>query len=282
VVIDTISNTLTGSDSFLFRFSPFQVVPNDSLGLFFKPEEMVSYISVDAGYAGIPRTFPPYESSIFFLFFVFCFLLFSLFYRSERKTLFADFKNLLGFRKRATSVYKEQVTVREIWAEMFLLFQTLLIFSMVYFVLFWDRGIVDMLPGNRNLLFLCVFLTLGAFVFFRYVIYSFLGVVFFPLKIKNWLGKYLQIVELVGILSFFPAFFYIFLPEIASFAFVLLLAIFFMSRLGIMIAVFDIFVKNKIGFFYFIVYLCGIEILPYFLLYSGLISLISVVGSIAL
>ncbi len=282
MVIDTISNTLTGSDSFLFRFSPFQVVPNDSLGLFFKPEEMVSYISVDAGYAGIPRTFPPYESSIFFLFFVFCFLLFSLFYRSERKTLFADFKNLLGFRKRATSVYKEQVTVREIWAEMFLLFQTLLIFSMVYFVLFWDRGIVDMLPGNRNLLFLCVFLTLGAFVFFRYVIYSFLGVVFFPLKIKNWLGKYLQIVELVGILSFFPAFFYIFLPEIASFAFVLLLAIFFMSRLGIMIAVFDIFVKNKIGFFYFIVYLCGIEILPYFLLYSGLISLISVVGSIAL
>ena len=282
MVIDTISNTLTGSDSFLFRFSPFQVVPNDSLGLFFKPEEMVSYISVDAGYAGIPRTFPPYESSIFFLFFVFCFLLFSLFYRSERKTLFADFKNLLGFRKRATSVYKEQVTVREIWAEMFLLFQTLLIFSMVYFVLFWDRGIVDMLPGNRNLLFLCVFLTLGAFVFFRYVIYSFLGVVFFPLKIKNWLGKYLQIVELVGILSFFPAFFYIFLPEIASFAFVLLLVIFFMSRLGIMIAVFDIFVKNKIGFFYFIVYLCGIEILPYFLLYSGLISLISVVGSIAL
>lgn len=282
MVIDTISNTLTGSDSFLFRFSPFQVVPNDSLGLFFKPEEMVSYISVDAGYAGIPRTFPQYESSIFFLFFVFCFLLFSLFYRSERKTLFADFKNLLGFRKRATSVYKEQVTVREIWAEMFLLFQTLLIFSMVYFVLFWDRGIVDMLPGNRNLLFLCVFLTLGAFVFFRYVIYSFLGVVFFPLKIKNWLGKYLQIVELVGILSFFPAFFYIFLPEIASFAFVLLLVIFFMSRLGIMIAVFDIFVKNKIGFFYFIVYLCGIEILPYFLLYSGLISLISVVGSIAL
>jgi hypothetical protein len=153
---------------------------------------------------------------------------------------------------------------------------------MVYFVLFWERGIVDMLPGNRNLLFLCVFLTLGAFVFFRYVIYSFLGIIFFPLKIKNWLRKYLQVVELVGILSFFPAFFYIFLPEIASFAFILLLTVFFMSRLGIMIAVLDVFVKNKIGFFYFIVYLCGIEILPYFLLYSGLISLISVVGSIAL
>jgi len=282
VVIDTISNTLTGSDSFLFRFSPFQVVPNDSLGLFFKPEEMASYISVDTGYAGIPRVFPPHESSIFFLFFVLCFFMFSLFYRSERKTLFANFKNLLGFRKRATSVYKEQVTAREIWAEMFLLFQTLLIFSMVYFVLFWDRGIVDMLPGNRNLLFLCVFLTLGAFVFLRYVMYSFLGIIFFPLKFRNWLGKYLQIVELIGIVSFFPAFFYIFLPEIASFAFVLLLAIFFMSRLGIMIAVFDIFVKNKIGFFYFIVYLCGIEILPYFLFYSGLISLITVVGSIAL
>jgi hypothetical protein len=49
-----------------------------------------------------------------------------------------------------------------------------------------------------------------------------------------------------------------------------------------MIAVLDIFVKNKIGFLYFIVYLCGIEIMPYFLLYSGLISLITVVGSIVL
>jgi hypothetical protein len=49
-----------------------------------------------------------------------------------------------------------------------------------------------------------------------------------------------------------------------------------------MIAVLDVFVKNKIGFFYFIVYLCGIEIMPYFLLYSGLISLITVVGSIVL
>ena len=281
-MIDTIPDSLTISDSFLFRFSPFQIVPNDSAGIFFKPDAIVSHISVDAGYAGMPRTFPQHESSIFFLFFVFCFLLFSLFYRSERKTLFANFKNLLGFRKRATSVYKEQVTIREIWAEMFLLFQTLLIFSMVYFVYFWDRGIADMLQGNRNLLFLCVFFTLGAFVFFRYLIYSFLGIVFFPFRIRNWLGKYLQIIELIGILSFLPAFLCVFLPEIAPFAFILLLTVFFMSRLGIMIAVLDIFVKNKIGFFYFIVYLCGIEIMPYFLLYSGLISLITVVGSIVL
>ena len=150
---------------------------------------------------------------------------------------------------------------------------------MVYFVLFWDRGLLICYREIEICFFVC-FLTLGAFVFFRYVIYSFRSC-FFPLKIKNWLGKYLQIVELVGILSFFPLFLY-FSARNSFVRFRLLLAIFFMSRLGIMIAVFDIFVKNKIGFFYFIVYLCGIEILPYFLLYSGLISLISVVGSIAL
>ncbi len=284
-MIDTISDTLTISDSLLFRFSPFQVVPNDSAGLFFKPDASTLHALssvADAAYVGIPRAFPQLESSIFFLLFVFCFLLFSLFYRSERKTLFANFKNLVSFRKRIASVYKEQVTIREIWGELFLLFQTILVFSMIFFVYFWNRGIAEMFQPNRWLLFLEIFLLLTVFIFFRYLVYYFLGTVFSPANIKGWLGKYLQIVELMGILCFFPAFFYIFLPEVAPIAFVLLVVVFFISRIGVMVAALNIFVKNKIGFLYFIVYLCSIEILPYFLLLTGLVSLITVVGNIGL
>jgi len=284
-VIDTIPDKLTISDSLLLRFSPFQVVPNDSAGFFFKPDASTLPMSssvVDAAYAGIPRPFSQLESSIFFLFFVFCFLLFSLFYRSERKTLFANFKNLVGFRERTASVYKEQVTIREIWGELFLLLQTVLVFTMIFFVYFRNRGIAEMFQPNRWLLFLGIFLLLTVFIFFRYLVYYFLGIVFFPAKIKGWLEKYLQIVELMGILCFFPAFFYIFFPEVASIAFILLFVVFFISRIGVMIAVLSIFGKNKIGFLYFIVYLCGIEILPYFLLLTGLVSLITVVGNIGL
>lgn len=285
MVADTISNTSVVPDVWSFQLSSYKVIPNDSSGFFFQPDADTLGISAtleETRPVGFPRTFPQRESGIFFLFFVGCFLLFSLFYRSERNTLFAHFRNVFGIRKRTSSIYKDQVTIGEIWTEIFLLFQTMLVFSMVTFVLFWDQGVADMFPSNRNLCFLGIFLVLVFFVFFRYLGYYFLGTVFFPIKIRNWLEKYLQIVEMIGVLGFFPAFFYIFLPEIRTVFLILLFIIFFMSRLAIIVAVLNIFVKNKIGFLCFIVYLCSVEILPYFLLYTGLVSLITVVGNMVL
>jgi hypothetical protein len=45
------------------------------------------------------------------------------------------------------------------------------------------------------------------------------------------------------------------------------------------VEILNIFVKNKVGWFYFFVYLCGTEIAPYLLFYKGVLSLISIAGN---
>lgn len=297
MVFDTIQDTTINTTSFFLRreavvkktdslsfgFSPYKVIPTDSDGLNFRKDSIHYTVEVKpAGKIGIPRNYPQRENSFFFLIFLFCFLLFSIFFRSTGKSLIENFKNQLNLRNRNVFVYKEQVTTTEVWAEAFLILQTLLIASVIGFVFFWDRGISEMSVVNRNIFFVGFVLFFGLFILLRILGYKIFGAVFFPNDVRELNKKYLWVVALLGVLLFLPALFYVFAPEFRTAAAILMIIIFFINRIVIIASVFNIFVKNRIGLLYFIVYLCAVEIVPYFLLYVGPVSMINFGGNIVL
>ncbi|MDD3788609.1 MAG: DUF4271 domain-containing protein [Petrimonas sp.] len=269
-------------DSFSTEFSLYEVIPSDSTGMTFRKDTAYTLQPKSIGKTGIAINYPQREASLFFLLFAFCFFIFSIFYRSAGRFMIDSLKSLFSFRNRNTTVHKEQVTTTEVWAEFFLLFQTTVILAMVAFIFFWDKGISVLPIFKRDGLFLGFFLFFAFFILFRYLIYRFFGAVFFPHHARDFSEKYLSVLQITGILAFLPALFFVFVPEYTLVASILLIIIFFINRLVVIVAILGIFVKARIGIFYFIVYLCAVEILPYFLLYLGPVSMINIVGNIVL
>lgn len=270
------------TDSVTFGFSPYKVIANDSTGIHFKKDSIAySLQSVENGKVGIPRNYPLYENSLFFLIFLLCLSIFSFFYRisgeSIRNRLEEEFR-----RKRHSLSYSEQVTAADVWADFFMIVQTILIAAMVAYKYFGQQEFVLSSTESKTIYFIGLGMFFGFFILVRLLIFRLFGSVFFSSDVSGLMSKYLSLIGFMGILSFVPAFIFVFAPQFSQIMLIILIIIFFISRVIIIASVLDIFVKHRLGYLGFIVYLCGVEILPYFLLYFGAISLIHIVGSIAL
>jgi hypothetical protein len=112
----------------------------------------------------------------------------------------------------------------------------------------------------------------------KIIAYRIIGTFFLPVDMKNWVTQYTRLIELIGLILFLPAICFLFLPELKQLMLVLFAVFFILSRLVIIIELLNIFVKNKIGWFYFFVYLCGTEIAPWLLFYKGVLSMINIAG----
>lgn len=271
------------ADTSWFQFSPYVVIPKDSVGISFQNiNQTVTTQPIRNDYTGLPRIIPQKEASVFFILFAFCFVLFAIFFRSEKSARYTEMKNLFAFGKKPSSVYKNQVTTTEVWGGIYLIFQSLLIYSIFAYNFFWNQGVSEMHTPNKLLLFASIFLFILLFLLIRYLTYWIFGSVFFQSKVESWTEKYLRIVEILGLMCYFPVLFYVFIPEWRSVLFIALAIFFLIARIGVVIGMLEIFVKNRIGFLYFFVYLCAVEIMPYYLLYIGPVSLISILGNIVL
>ena len=286
--LDTTSFFLIGepvvakTDSVTFGFSPYKVIANDSSGIHFKKDSIAYSIQpVENGKTGIPRNYPLYENSLFFLIFLFCFLLFSFFYRATGKSLLENLKEEFHLSHNSFT-FKEQVTVAEVWAEFFMIVQTILIAAMVGYKYFAGQALLCEPIAIKSIYFVGLGLMFALFLLLRILVYRLFGAVFFPSEVSDLIAKYLSITGIMGILLFVPGFIYVFMPEYRQVMLILLCIVFLISRIVTIVSILGIFVKYRLGYFCFIVYLCGVEILPYFLLYVGPVSFIQFVGSIAL
>lgn len=271
------------SDTQKVDFSAFEYLTTDSSRLFFDIDTTaVAVQSSHSGFEGIPLPISTFTESVIFLIFLACFMLFSLVFSREGTALIGNFRNVFtSGSRRHTSIYKEQITTTEIWGELFLIFQAAAIFAIVLFVFSWDKGLSAMPQNYYYLFFGGAFLGMGVFFGLKYVIYKIIGSFVFASEMEQWIARYFWIVELLGVLSFFPAMFFVYLHEFREVALIVLLVIFFISRLVVLVTLLMFFVKHKIGFLYFIVYLCGVEIAPYLFLYKGAVSFMNIIGSIA-
>lgn len=294
-MVDTISNTVvdsisfhvgkelpsTSSGPFDAGFSDFEFLKTDSTRLFFDIDTTAALAPHDQliqGFPGIQMPFSPTIQSIFFLFFTLCFVALSFWFNKEGPTLAGNFKNIFSGGVRSRTIFKEQITTTGVWSEMFLVFQTVLIITMVIFTFSWNRGIFNSSSNNLILLFIALFLGILLFILIKYLIYQLINYTFTEWGLGEWMEKYFRIIELTGLLIFIPALFFVFVPEYAKITLFLLIIIFFIITTAVFWNLLNIFAKNKIGLLNYFLYLCAIEIVPYFLVYKGVVSLVNIAG----
>ncbi len=270
------------SDSFRIGFSSFEYIPTDSTRLFFDVDTTTFVASSEQmvqGFSGVILPFSQTIQSIFFLLFVFCFVILAFWFNREGPTLAANFKNIFSGGMRSRTIFKEEITTTGVWSEIFLIFQTILISTIVLFTYSLNKGILDLFIKNVVFVFLAIFLGILLFIGVKYLVYRLIDYIFAEWGIGEWMEKYFRIIELSGLLIFIPALFFVFVPEYSRIAFFLLIIIFFITLMVVFWNLLNIFAKNKAGLLNYFLYLCAIEIVPFFLIYKGLVSLVNIAGN---
>lgn len=261
-------------------FGRYDFFSTDSTRLFFDFEKgtALSTHVLPIGNIGESMPFSPLIHSAFFLLFLFSFLMFAFIFRWEGTALKTNFKSIFNPGKNTTSTHKSQVTKTEVWGEFYLLLQTVMIFSILFFSWFWNKGLSSFSVNTQSLGFVAIFLGLALLLYMKVLGYRLISTFFLRVEIKSWISYYSRMMEILGIVFFLPAVFYVYLHEVRNIILISLIVLFFISRVVIFIQLLNIFVKNKINPFYFFVYLCGTEIAPYLLLYKGVLFAITIAG----
>jgi hypothetical protein len=263
-------------------FGAFEYLPTDASGVLFDAESIIraSAEMLPIGKLGQSLAFPPLIESFFSILLLVCFLLFSLVFRRESIGLIINLKNVILFRNHNTTFYSEQITSSKVRGDFFLTLQTVLITSVIvsFFLLEgkWQQLWFEATP----FIFFGVFLIISVFIVLKYLIYKVIGMFFLRDEMSGWIEHYFWFVRALGFLFFIPAIFCIYFGELRIITYILIVIIFFISRVIIIAKLLNIFTKNKIGLFYFIVYLCGTEIAPYILYFKGVFLLINIAGNI--
>ncbi len=263
-VIDVTLDTVPVNE-----FLSYQFLPLDSLNLSYK----VSAFNHEAVFAGLPAMVRPFMAqygSILFLVFTFCFVLTALIFRKSGRALASNFGFIFTVGNRNKSMLSESVTTSDVWGHVFFIFQTLLLYSIFFFDLALKQITVFTLTSEYLLIFGSIFVALFLFAFIKYVVYKAIGAILLETKINDVTDVYLWILYLSGVLTFIPLVFYIYVPEIKLYAFILIIGIFLVGRIIVFIKAYSLFVKSHIGILYFFVYLCAIEIMPYFIIYKAI------------
>ncbi len=270
------------SDSIRVGFSSFEHVPTDSTRLFFDIDTTIVATSAEnilQGFSGIILPFSQTIQSIFFLLFVFCFVILAFWFNQEGPTLAANFRNIFSGGVRNRTIFKEEITTTGVWSEVFLISQTILISTIIFFTYLWDKGISDLSLKNTVFVFLAIFFGVLLLIVIKYLVYKLTDYIFVEWGIGGWTEKYFRIVELSGILIFIPALFFVFVPEYGRIALFSLIIVFFIILAVVFWNLLNIFAKNKVGLLNYFLYLCAIEIIPFFLIYKGLIFLVNIAGN---
>ncbi len=262
------------------HFGAFEYLPTDSSRLYFVADTVTgrSLQMLSGFHAGDPLPFSPLLQGFFFLLLLLGLLLFAIFCRTESRSFQGSFRNLFTVGRSTPLLRKEQVTTTETWGELFLIFQTVMIVSMLVFQGLWNKGVSAFEIGNQLELFVSIMGVLTLLTVLKVLSYRVIGTFFLSADLKNWVKQYTRMLELIGVVLFLPAVCFIFLPEWEKLLLIFFVLIFLITRLVIIIGLLNIFVKNKIGGFYFFVYLCGTEIAPWLILSKGVLSMINIAG----
>lgn len=267
-------------DSWKMSFGKYDFFPVDSTGLFFDFSDL-SVLSMQLaapGSIGAAIPFSTLINSVLFLLFLFSFMFFAFIFRWEAVALKGDFKSLLSFGTNSVTVRKSQVTKTEAWGEFYLLFQAILIFTILIFYWLWINKISTFSFEELTFVFIGIFFGIALLIYLKILGYKLIGSFFLKYDMRNWAAYYARVMEILGLVFFLPVVFYIYLHEIRIIILIALVVLFFTSRIVIYIELLNIFVKNKINAFYFFVYLCGTEIAPYLLLYKMVLFAITIAG----
>ena len=252
------------------EFLSYQFLSLDSTKIFYKVDTINQQAFI-SGIEGLVRPFMQQFGSVLFLAFTLLFVLSALVFRTSGDALFSNFNYIFTFGSRNKNSYSQQITTSDIWTNLFCVFQALVIYSILFFDLTLERTSLFSNWYDYIVLFSQIFVVISLFILGKYILYKLMGVMFSNTKTNGLIDVYLWVICLTGILSFIPIVAYIYIPEMKTYVLFFLLAVFIVGRITVFIKSFSFFVKSHIGILYFFVYLCGVEIMPYMLLYKAIV-----------
>lgn len=249
------------------EFLAYEFLSLDSSKLLYDVEAF-NHETLFTGLPALARPFVEQYGSSLFLLFAVLFVLSSLVFRESGRALFSNLRYIFTFSSRADNLYNEQITTSDVWGHMFFIFQTIVVSTILFFHLTLKHSSLLLEFQQYLILFALIMGAVFLFIFIKYTVYKLIGAVFSETKTNVLLDTYLWIIYLIGILSFLPLLLFIYIEEVKLYALLLILVIFLAGRFIIIAKGYTLFVKSHIGNLYFIVYLCGVEIMPYFLVYK--------------
>lgn len=251
-------------------FRTYEYLALDSSKVFYDVDAIDQH-AVFTGLEGLVRPFMQQYGSVVFLVFTLLFALSAIVFRRSGQALFGNIKYIFDIGKSNKNSYGQQVTTSDVWSNLFFILQTFVIYSLLFFDLALEQSHHFYYGYDSLVLYSVIFATIAIFALSKYLFYKFMGALFSNTKNNALVNVYLWVVYLTGVLSFTPIVAYIYIPEVKMHIIYFLLAVFIVGRIVVFAKSFTFFIKYHIGSLYFFVYLCGVEILPYFLLYKAIV-----------
>jgi hypothetical protein len=204
------------------------------------------------------------------------FLLFTSVYGKGLEFIRQMTQNLFEATER-DSIFIDNSTANEFKIRFFLLVQATILLAVFSFITIYLSSDVRLLiqPDGKKT-FICILLfALVIFLFWgiKWMLNSFIGRIFFDKKKVNiWQNNYFSAIELLGIVLL-PAVLFSVHSQSETFTKICMILSFSLIALCFILIIykgFRVFLTKPYGIFYFILYLCALEFIPYMGLYMGL------------
>lgn len=231
-------------------------------------------VQVSNGHEGIKRPFTLEGDDGIFALLLVCFVFFTRIFKGG----FTFFKENIGllFSSRKNLNLFSETTTTEFWFNFILVFQTILLISIILFDSFLESISYDEYRNSFVTVLLFTF-TITVFLTIKYLFYKLMGYLFeIQVEIKAWLRSYMIVLEMLGIIAFIPALMLVYSQSFHQYLLFFFFILFFVSRLILFYRIITFFFKRHVNLLFLITYLCGVEIIPYILLYQVLVYLYKV------
>ena len=210
----------------------------------------------------------------FILFFI-CFFIIVSIINNRNRFLLSMFSGLFRNKDRHSMFY-ETVT-NENLNKFMLSVQTILLLSIIFYCYALHESFLSLTTLTQMLLFLGKSsLLLIIFFLYKFITYSITGNIFFKKEtVIQWNDDFFSITALNGIFLFLPVLILFYVESafyICIYFFVFYLII---NMIFIFYKIYSLFFRRKHLLLYFILYLCAQEIIPLYLVYRGIVYLIT-------
>lgn len=226
------------------------------------------------GHEGIAKVFTLEQDDGVLALLVLCFILFTRIFKGG-VTFFKENARVLFSTRESFNLFSE-TTVTEFWFSFVLIFQTILLSSIVIFDVFLESDNYKM-PQHSLYTILLFMLTILIFLVAKYTFYKALGYLFDVRdQVRIWLRSCTIVLSMTGILAFIPTLMMVYSQNLHDYLLIFSLGLFILSQVILFYRVITFFLQGNVNFLFLIAYLCGVEIIPYIILYQVLIYLYKV------
>lgn len=232
----------------------------------------VRFSSSVQSHKGIKRVSAFEQLDGIFISLLLCFLLLVHVYRKG----FLSFKEniQLAFSSRDDISMFSESTAREFWYNFLLIIQSAFLFSLILLIYFSETKTAVFQPQKIYVTLISFMLALLLFEGVKVLFYRFVAYLFdLQTGISVYLRTYMILIQVMGILLYLPVLLLIYFDYYHNIVIIFFFLLFIASRLIIIYRLSVFFLQKYVNPLYLIAYLCSVEIIPYILLYGGMVYL---------